>query len=236
MFLELSTAYGDRLGGKGMGLARLTEMGLPVPPAVVVPVDAEGELADPRAVVERLGTPLAVRSSAVGEDATDRSAAGQYESLMGVAADDLRDAVAAVHRSAASDRVRAYRGNDQQGMAVVVQREVRSDRAGVAFSSDPMGSSDAILIEAVFGHGEKLVSGEANPDRYRVGPDGSVAARVALRDGGRRVVRCLRDDEASAVAAVTRRAASGFGHPVDVEFCWERGSLWLVQCRAITTL
>lgn len=236
MYVELSTAHADRLGGKGLGLARLVEMGLPVPPAVVVPVDAAGILDDPHAVVRRLGEPLAVRSSAVGEDASDRSAAGQYESRMGVKLDQLRDAVADIHRSAFSERVRAYHGEDGGGMAVVVQAEVASDRAGVAFSVDPIGRDEGVLIECVFGHGEQLVSGQANPDRYTVSSDATVSARVALRGGAGRIVRCLRDDEARAVAALTHRAAEGFGAPVDVEFCFEGGTLWLVQCRAITTL
>ncbi len=236
MYLELNVADADRLGGKGAGLARLAQLGLPVPPAVVVPVDAGGVLDDPEAVVSRLGEPLAVRSSAVGEDASDRSAAGQYESRMGVTAEQLQDAVAEVYRSAASDRVQAYRGDTSAGMAVVVQREVRSDRAGVAFSVDPVTGDEGVLIECVFGHGEELVSGRANPDRYHVAPDDTVTARVALRHGPDRLVRCLRDDEATSVAALTRQAATGFGRPVDVEFCFEGGELWLVQCRAITTL
>lgn len=236
MYLQLNTSHSERLGGKGAGLARLVELGLPVPPAVVVPVDAGGVLDDPGSVVDLLGEPLAVRSSAVGEDAPDRSAAGQYESRMGVTADGLREAVADVYRSAGSDRARAYRGSDTSGMAVVVQREVRSDRAGVAFSVDPVAGEAGVLIECVFGHGEQLVSGRANPDRYRVSDDGGVTTRVALRSGPHRTVRSLRDDEARAVASLTRQAAAGFHQPVDVEFCFERGTLWLVQCRAITTL
>src|SRR5919206_3976876 len=65
----------ERVGGKAAGLARLLELGLPVPPAFVLPVGFE--LTDAAAIVAELGEPLAVRSSAVGEDAGDRSAAGQ---------------------------------------------------------------------------------------------------------------------------------------------------------------
>lgn len=236
MYVELTDAPPDRLGGKGAGLAQLVRLGLPVPPAVVVPVEARGVLDDPEGVVCRLGEPLAVRSSAVGEDAADRSAAGQYESLMGVTRDGLTDAVAAVYRSASSERVHAYRGDTGSEMAVVVQREVPSDRAGVAFSVDPMTGADEVLIECVFGHGEQLVSGNANPDRFSVQADGHVRARVALRDGSTRTLRSLRDDEARSVAVLAQQAADGFGAPVDVEFCFEGETLWLVQCRAITTL
>jgi phosphoenolpyruvate synthase/pyruvate phosphate dikinase len=63
-----------------------------------------------------------------------------------------------------------------------------------------------------------------------------VTARVAARAGARRLLRTLRDDEARAVADLARRAERGFGRPVDIEFCFERRRLWLVQCRPITTL
>ncbi|MDX6533124.1 MAG: rifampicin phosphotransferase [Gaiellales bacterium] len=229
MIVELGEAAPDEVGGKALGLARLAELGLPVPPAVVVPVSARGRLDDPEAVADRLGEPLAVRSSAVGEDAADRSAAGQYESLMGVRKEQLRDAVARVHASGTGERARAY-GADG-GMAVVIQREVLSTRAGVAFSRDPVGGSDDVVIECAFGHGEAVVGGETTPDRYRVGADGRVSARVAAG-----ALRTLRDDEARDVAELARRAERGFGSAVDVEFCFERRRLWLVQCRPITTL
>jgi phosphoenolpyruvate synthase/pyruvate phosphate dikinase len=47
-------------------------------------------------------------------------------------------------------------------------------------------------------------------------------------------LRTLRDDEVHAVAGLVRRSEEGFGHPVDVEFCFETRTLWLVQCRALT--
>lgn len=208
------------IGGKAEGLVRLSELDLPVPPFVAVPV---GEGVD-EAAVAALGEPLAVRSSAVGEDATDRSAAGQYETVLGVTQATLADAVAHVRSS--TERARAYgAGSD---VAVVVQRQVPATRAGVAFSRDPVSGEDAVLIECALGGGEAVVSGEVTPDRYRVAGE-SVHARAA------RAVRTLRDDEARGVAELVRRAETGFGRPVDVEFCFEGRTLWLVQCRPITT-
>lgn len=222
--IELGAAPADRVGGKAAGLARLVELGLPVPPAVVLPVGEE--LVDAAEVIERLGEPLAVRSSAVGEDAVDRSAAGQYETVLGVGAAALREAVARVRASAHGERARAYGAGG--GMAVVIQREVRATRAGVAFSRDPVSGHDDVFVECAFGGGEAVVSGEVTPDRYWIGADG-VRARAAG------AMRTLRDDEARAVATLVRRAEAGFGRAVDVEFCWEARTLWLVQCRAITT-
>jgi len=209
------------IGGKAEGLVRLQELGLPVPPFVAVPV---GEEVDDAAVAA-LGEPLAVRSSAVGEDAVDRSAAGQYETVLGVTRETLHDAVARVRSG--TDRAQAYGATGD--VAVVIQRQVPATRAGVAFSRDPVGGGDHVLIECALGGGEAVVSGEITPDRYRVGAD-SVQARAAA------TIRTLRDDEAYGVAELVRKAEAGFGRPVDVEFCFEGRTLWLVQCRPITTL
>lgn len=209
------------IGGKAEGLMRLQALGLPVPPFVVLPVG--GDL-DERTVA-KLGEPLAVRSSALGEDAADRSAAGQYETVLDVTRAALPDAIARVRAS--TERARAYGGSED--VAVVVQRQVRATRAGVAFSRDPVSGAGEVFIECALGGGERVVSGLVTPDRYWVS-DGRVRARAAA------AVRTLRDDEACRIAELVRTAERGFGKPVDVEFCWEGRMLWLVQCRAITTL
>jgi len=247
--LELTEVDGAA-GGKAHGLARLVALGLPVPPALVLPPAAyerwreTGELpADAlAAALERLEPPLAVRSSALDEDMEGRSAAGQYESVMGVRGrTDLFEAVERCYRAAESERARAYRGGGGGTLALVLQREVKSSRAGVGFSVDPLtNEADHVLLEAVFGHGERLVAGEVDPDRYWVPRAGTeIRARVVDKPGeppARRYSRTLRDDEALAVADLVLRAEQGFGRPVDVEFCFEGADLWLVQCRPITTL
>lgn len=213
----------DRVGGKAAGLARLGELGLPVPPLIVLAVGEE--LDDLESVVARLGEPLAVRSSAIGEDGDERSAAGQYETVLDVRASGLLDAVARVRSS--TERAEAYgAGGD---VAVVIQRQIPATRAGVAFSRDPVTGADEIVIECALGGGEAIVSGEVTPDRYRV-----IGGRVRARATGS--VRTLRDDEALVISDLVRRAETGFGVPVDVEFCLDRREPWLVQCRPITTL
>jgi pyruvate,water dikinase len=251
------------VGGKARGLAELIGLGLPVPPAAVLTTEAHerflerGELAEADrlalvAAVEELGEPLAVRSSAADEDAGDRSAAGQYDSFMGLrGAEAVMAAVERCWRAAESGRARTYRNGSPASVALVLQRQVAADRAGVAFSLDPVtGAGEAVVIEAVFGHGEGAVGGEVAPDRYRVERgSGAVRVRVADKAGAadgsgnfltlpreRRLARTLRDDEARAVAGVVTTAERGLGRPVDIEFCFARGELWAVQCRPITTL
>jgi phosphoenolpyruvate synthase/pyruvate phosphate dikinase len=259
----------EQVGGKARGLGRLAALGLPVPDARVLDVAAharflrDGALSeeDRRALADAaqaLGAPLAVRSSAADEDAADRSAAGQYESVMGVdGAAALAAAVERCYAAAGEERASAYRGSGEAAVAVVIQREIEAERAGVAFSVDPVtGARDAVVVEAVLGHGEGIVSGEVTPDRYRVqraggrGP-GHERVRVrradqhAMADGRgglravadeRRLARVLRDDEARGIAALVERAEAGFGAPVDVEFCFAGEDLWLVQCRPVTAL
>jgi pyruvate,water dikinase len=249
--LAKANAAGEAaVGGKAMGLARLVAMGLPVPEAVVMPVGWAGGDEALAAAVAGVRPPFAVRSSAVGEDSSGRSAAGQFETVSGVrSAADLGPAVARCLASARSARAEAYIG-EAAPMAVVVQHQVAAGRSGVAFSVDPVtGRRDEVLVEAVFGHGEGIVGGLVSPDRYRVSDDGAVRVRravkqVAIKPSGRRrrlaperqSARTLRDDEAVAVARLVRQAEDGFGGPVDVEFCFEGPRLWLVQCRPVTAM
>jgi phosphoenolpyruvate synthase/pyruvate phosphate dikinase len=248
---EAAAAGEAAVGGKAMGLVRLAQLRLPVPDAVVLPVGWAGAAEDVHAAAAGLHPPYAVRSSAVGEDSGDHSAAGQYVTVTGVPESaDLPAAVARCLESAGSDRVTAYLGGARAAMAVVIQHQVAADRSGVAFSVDPVtGARGAVLVEAVFGYGEGIVGGLVSPDRYRVMDDGRVLARRSLKplavdSAGRRrrlpeerrTARTLRDDEALAVAALVRRAEAGFGAPVDIEFCFEGPRLWLLQCRPVTGL
>jgi phosphoenolpyruvate synthase/pyruvate phosphate dikinase len=253
----------ELVGGKARGLAALIGLGLRVPPAVVLTTDAHArfrehgslEESDRRALLaslEQLGEPLAVRSSAADEDTGDRSAAGQYDSVMGLRGPEaLLAAVEHCWREAESGRALAYRGGAPASVALVVQREVMADRAGIAFSVDPVtGADDAMLIEAVFGHGEGAVGGAVTPDRYRVERESEkVTARVADKEASadgsgelsplpaeRRTARVLRDDDVRAVARFVTKAEHGLAHALDMEFCFARGELWAVQCRPITTL
>ena len=154
---------------------------------------------------------------------------------MGVEVVGLGGAVRRVWESAGQERAKAYAGGHRSGMAVVVQREVPSDRAGVVFSRDPLTGEDAVVVECVFGHGDLLVSGLATPDRFRVEGE-RVLAWVAEKDRVRRLLRTLREDEVRGLASLARRAESGLGYPVDVEFAIADRVVWLVQARPITAL
>lgn len=231
-------------GGKGAVLAELATA-FPVPPFFVVPPSAfepEG-LAEPvrravEAAVAELGDgPFAVRSSGVEEDGASAAHAGQFETRLNVPAEGVVEACCAVWRSGFSETLAEYRrahglGAEPQPPAVVVQRMVRADAAGVAFTADPVtGERDVVVVSAVAGLADRLVSGEVDGDVWRLGRDGRVLDRTLQ---GRDPV--LSPAQAAAVAALARRAEAHFGAPQDVEWAIEGETLQLLQARPITTL
>jgi Pyruvate phosphate dikinase, AMP/ATP-binding domain len=131
----------DRIGSKAANLAQLVAAGFPIPPAFVIPADAFADWPQVQAVlpavVSALGDgPLAVRSSAAAEDLAGASYAGLYESFLDVGRDQFADAVRRCWASATSQRVTTYQHHHQQpqdrpAMAVLVQRMVHPDAAGV---------------------------------------------------------------------------------------------------------
>jgi pyruvate,water dikinase len=235
------------VGGKAAALARLARGGFDVPAFFVVAADASESATDTltaeiQAAVARLapdGGRVAVRSSAAEEDGAGHSFAGQFESYLNVDASEVLARVADVRASAAADRVIAYRrerglGGPAATPAVIVQRMLVPNAAGVAFSSDPVsGRRGTQVVAAVRGLGEALVSGEAEGDAYEVSRDGTVTVR-RLSDGAS--ARVLTDAQVSAIAALARRAADHFGRAQDIEWALEGQRLWLLQSRPITTL
>ncbi len=239
------------VGGKARALNRLARDGFPVPPAVVVTTRAcalvaaaGGVPAELRpAIAAAVGSPglrggrLAVRSSAVEEDSPAASFAGQFRTVLGVAAgslDDVCTAIADVVRSASDDRVAAYRSRlgsaANSAIAVVLQRLVEADAAGVAFTANPVtGDRDAVLVSAVVGLGDRLVDGLTAGEQWSV--RNGAAERVLSA-----AAPVLTAPQAAAVAAVARRVADRAGVPQDVEWAIEGDAVQLLQARAITAL
>jgi pyruvate,water dikinase len=255
------------VGGKAAGLARLTAAGLPVPPGFVLTTGAYCRLhaadirSDPAFVqsvldaFRQLGGPVAVRSSAPGEDGAEASFAGQQETLLGVAGDEsLLDAIERCWMSLHSHRAVAYR--DERGlrdgglaMAVVVQQLVPAEVAGVLFTRDPADPTGRLMaVEASWGLGEAVVSGLVTPDRFRLDrATGAVVERhpgrktVRVTAAGRRPVPpelheslCLSDNQLSQLAELGRRVESLCGGPQDVEWAFADGAFYLLQARPIT--
>ena len=290
-------------GGKGAGLATMTRLGLPVPPAFVVRASVLADLLDstgerervlsllartgdagaaetarsiqpliralqlPALLSDEIGraleqlsckTGVAVRSSASVEDSETASYAGQQDTYLNVKEkEEVPDRIRDCWASFFSERALFYRSRhgslNDLGMAVVVQRQIGSDRSGVMFTIDPVRRRrDQMMIEAVWGLGEAVVSGHATPDHYVVSRDGKVkqvrisAQEVAMRadesggvtqyelspeQGGARV---LTDADLGKLADLGRRLEGHFGSPQDVEFAFEGERLYLLQSRPVT--
>lgn len=204
------------------------------------------------------GEYFAVRSSAVAEDLADASFAGQQDTYLNVRKHDIIRMVLTCWASYWNARAMKYRHDASkdhlsQGMAVVVQRMVSSDISGVMFTSDPVTGEEHIVIEASWGLGESIVSGLVTPDRYIVSNDGKVLSADVkskehgfyLVDGENKMVdipadkvsaRCADDDILKLIAEQGMRLRDHFGCPQDIEWAVEKGKVYILQSRAITTL
>jgi pyruvate,water dikinase len=238
--LSLEEISDSSLGGKAYGLSRLLAMGLAVPPAFVIRGAQSGCYPDDLDQQYHAldCDKVAVRSSAQGEDGADASFAGQYDTVLNVAdAGQLRRAIDHCVASAVNDRARSYqKGKISAGvttMNVVVQRMVDARVAGVVFTADPVSARrDLLIIDAVAGLGETLVSGEATPDHYGVNGAGNVVRRHLVGD-----TALLSDSQISEIARQARAAAAHEGHPLDLEWAIDQaGALFWLQARPITTL
>ncbi len=207
--------------------------------------------------------PVAVRSSATAEDTAATSFAGMNETFLNIrGADAVIDAVRRCWRSLFGARTIYYRGVNGFGqadmdIAVVVQRQIESTRAGVMFTVNPAtGQRDELVIEGSFGLGEAVVSGSVSPDRYIVekatlairrrevhhkdlvieyAPDGGTRQRALSEQEALSPV--LADQEVVAVAELGRRIEEHYQFPQDTEWAFDPdGALWMLQSRPITTL
>jgi rifampicin phosphotransferase len=230
---------GLSLGGKAEGLVALLERGARVPPAFAILGAREDHLPDSLAAhYEALGAGrVAVRSSAVGEDGERLSYAGQFETILDVSGfDALEHAIARCLASQSLARVDAYRahaGERAAGMTVIVQTMVDAIAAGVVFTVDPIsGRRDRLVIDAVSGLGEALVSGARTPDHHVLDDAFEAVEREVREDGP-----ALDDATLRAIAGEARRLAERFGVPLDLEWAIDtEGTLYFLQARPITRL
>jgi pyruvate,water dikinase len=242
-------AVGDApVGGKAAGLAKLIRMGLRVPEGFVIVGARSGDLPTDLAeqyrglCADRTDAPVAVRSSAIGEDSAGASFAGQYETVLDVRGESaLAAAVERCLDSLESDRAAAYQsehgedsGSDQPiAMSVVVQRMVDARVAGVLFTADPVsGRRDRPVIDSVAGLGEALVSGHATPDHYELDRSGATLHMDAVGDEP-----LLSHAERVELLASALEAEASEGLALDLEWAIDSaGELQWLQARPITHL
>jgi pyruvate,water dikinase len=266
-FFDIRPTDIEAVGGKGLSLGRLAAAGLPVPPGFCLTTAAHRRLRghslhDDPALVAAIaaayrdlgGGPVAVRSSATAEDGAVTSFAGQQETILGVEGEEeLCQAIERCWASLDSDRAVAYRRQqglgDDLGMAVVVQRMVPAEVAGVLFTRDPLDPSGTqMLVEASWGLGESVVSGKVQPDRFHLDHqtgrvlDPHVSVKTIQRTAQGEVavseeqqsIPCLDDSQLAALAELGRAIEALYGEARDVEWALAGGQFWLLQARPIT--
>ncbi|MBX3131408.1 MAG: hypothetical protein KF718_32115 [Polyangiaceae bacterium] len=225
------------VGGKAKHLASAISFGMRVPRGIVIPsasvaVGITDELVDAilEATQEWRDASLAVRSSGIAEDGGEHSFAGQFATVLNVRGRDaLAEALRACRDSASSAQVKAYGHAGAQPIAIIVQRQVNALCAGVAFSANPVtGARAEVVINAVAGLGDKLVSGEATPEALVVN-DG----KVDHKTNGKAI---LSDAQAKEIGAAVRQLEAHFSAPQDVEWAIDVTGLHILQSRPITAL
>ena len=189
--------------------------------------------------IARLGEQdaYAVRSSATAEDLEEASFAGQQDTFLNVAGvPSVIEHITKCLASLFTERAVTYRlraGFDQRTvrMAVVVQRMVSPDVAGILFTAHPVtGNRKMSSIEATVGLGESLVSGHVNADLYEV-RDATIVKKTVR---GAKAV--LTEEQVAKLEALGRRIEARFGRPQDIEWCLRDDEIFVVQSRPITTL
>lgn len=192
------------------------------------------------------GAPVAVRSSATAEDLPGAAFAGQQDTFLDVSGTEaVLDAVRRCWASLWTDRAVDYR--ERQGIdarevaiAVVVQRMVPAEAAGVVFTANPLtGRRGELVVDAAPGLGEAVVSGEVTPEHLVLARDGTVRSVALQHDGAPRVLPDAEAGQLADLAARTERHFSrlaGEERPQDIEWALADGRISLVQARPMTAL
>ena len=202
---------------------------------------------------------VAVRSSATAEDLPEASFAGQQETYLNVRGeDDVVEKVKKCWGSLYTPRAIYYRVQqgfryEEVSMAVLVQKMVNSEKSGVMFTSHPVTGEKLCVIEAIFGLGEAIVSGMVTPDRYVYDREKRELIEVSIADkkfmltrkdsetvevklGKKGKERVLSDDEINKLVRFAELIEDHYQTPQDVEWAIEKGRLYILQTRAITTI
>ena len=272
-------------GGKGSRLALLKSQGFAVPDAFIVtsagyslfvqeiPQNEISHLIENHplpillreAILNHLASfdsdGLAIRSSSTMEDLADSAFAGQHETFLNVrGAENILESIRQCFISLWNERAISYREqrgyhHHQAAMAVVVQRLVPCESAGVAFSLNPVtGNTCTIVVEANHGLGESVVSGETDTDHWEldrstlkirketishktektISTDNGVMLQRLSAEEGRKA--CLSPEKLEDIGRLILAVEAAARFPQDIEWGYADGQLWLLQARAVTTI
>lgn len=242
----------DKIGELSGEIRRLIE-------GIAIPQDVHAEITHHLSGLDEKNA-YAVRSSATAEDLPAASFAGQQDTYLNIIGKEaILKHISKCWASLFTERAVTYRiqnGFDhrQVHLAVVVQKMVFPQAAGILFTADPVTSHRKVLsIDASFGLGEALVSGLVNADNYKVRNGKVIDKKIftkklaiyALPDGGtkeqeiepeKQNKQTLTDEQILSLARMGRKIEEHFGRPQDIEWCLVDDTFYIVQSRPITTL
>ncbi len=204
--------------------------------AIQIPKLVEQEI---RACYKQLGGKVAVRSSATTEDLDDASFAGQQDSYLNIEGEEaVCEAVKKCWASLFNARAIQYReekkfNHDDAYLAVVIQKMVDAEKAGVLFTANPINNATTeMIIEACFGLGEKLVSGEITPDTFIIDKKAATVKQEYLNHE----TKTLQENELRKLIELAKKIEQHYGKPMDIEWAIEKGEVYILQARPITTI
>lgn len=232
MIIWLDETTNEQVGGKAANLMKLAQV-FHVPKGFVLTPEDKSSSEDILAQFDRLGAhKVAVRSSAFAEDGQAHSWAGQFDTHLNVDRNNLIESINSCRASGVNARAEVYgamTGVTGGTIAVIVQSMVEARVSGVGFSQHPVTTEPVVVLEAVGGLGEKLVSGHVSPDTYvcKEPVEKHVAAETPV----------MTDDEIKRVSALVLAVEHYLSYPVDIELAIDdTDELYLLQARPITTL
>lgn len=180
----------------------------------------------------------AVRSAALGEDDGRASFAGQYSTVLDVGFREIWDALFECYASWWTDRSVLYRKNRNRffsvpGISIIIQRQLNPDFSGVLFTRHPVTASDITVIEATTGIGEKLVSGEVTPARWKIHSRSKkiISFESDLENKGSEV----KEEHLNSLVEIGQKTEKVFGKGLDIEWCIENNIIFLTQMRPISS-
>ncbi len=270
-FTELSYKDIAQFGGKSCSLGELLQAGIQVPNGFAISAEAHKEFGNKpfsqefeeeiQAAYRNLGLKrVAVRSSALAEDSSKASWAGQLETYLNVELNNIEDKIRKCWKSITTTHAVSYaigKSFKQEDLlvGVAVQHMIESEVAGVIFTADPIEhNASNIIIEALFGLGEMLVQGLVTPDRFIVDHKSCevIDFNIAIKDqqmvykNGANVIRSvpdkiadkatLRETQVVDLARLGLKIEEHYKRPQDIEWALVDNNFYVVQSRPITTL
>ncbi len=223
-------------GGKATNLGFLIQNAFDIPEGFCISTEVKELTAEIKKELikkfKSLDSAVSVRSSATAEDLADSSFAGQFDTFLNIKTEkELFDSIRKCWNSINSERVIVYmknKGIKQVQMAVIVQKMIQADFAGVMFTLDPI-DKEHILIEAAKGLGDRIVSGKITPSSFMVDKNKFDIVDRSNKDN-------IDSKLIIEIAKIGKKIEDYYKKPQDIEFAIKNNEIFILQSRPITTL